>query len=86
MRGLVMHDRNPRLTLLGNNAGRNVGDMAIMSSIMECFSKRMPGAEFYVPSTSPEWTRRNYGARYKVRALTVMPWTGSLPLLGLPTY
>jgi polysaccharide pyruvyl transferase WcaK-like protein len=84
-RGFAMHDRNPRLTLLGNNAGRNVGDMAIMSSIMECFSKRMPGAEFYVPSTNPEWTRRNYGARFKVRALSVMPWTASLRLLGLPT-
>lgn len=80
-----MRYRNPRLTLLGNNAGRNVGDMAIMSSIMESITKRLPGAQFYVPSTNPEWTRRNYGARFKVRALNVMPWTASLRLLGLPT-
>lgn len=80
-----MDDSTPRITLLGNNAGRNVGDMAIMSSILESISRRLPGARFYVPSTNPAWTRANYGKRYKVRALSVMPWTASLRLLGVPT-
>jgi polysaccharide pyruvyl transferase WcaK-like protein len=80
-----MKGSHPRITLLGNNSGRNLGDMAIMSSIMESLSKRLPDAEFYVPSINPEWTKKHYGHRYNVRAVNVMPWTLSLRLLGLPT-
>ena len=80
-----MKGTHPRITLLGNNSGRNLGDMAIMSSIMESLSKRMPNAEFYVPTIKPEWVRKHYGERYNVRAVNVMPWTLSLRLLGLPT-
>ena len=56
-----------------------------MSSIMESLSKRMPNAEFYVPTIKPEWVRKHYGERYNVKAVNVMPWTLSLRLLGLPT-
>ena len=80
-----MKGSHPRITLLGNNSGRNLGDMAIMSSIMESLSKRMPTAEFYVPTIKPEWVRKHYGDRYNVKAVNVMPWTLSLRLLGLPT-
>lgn len=80
-----MKGKHPRITLLGNNAGRNLGDMAIMSSILQSLSRRLPGARFYIPSTNPSWTRRHYGSRFNVRPLNVMPWTGSLRLLGLPT-
>jgi len=80
-----MKGTHPRITHLGNNSGRNLGDMAIMSSIMESLSKRMPNAEFYVPTIKPEWVRKHYGERYNVRAVNVMPWTLSLRLLGLPT-
>lgn len=59
--------------------------MAIMSSIMESLSKRMPDSEFYVPTIKPEWVRKHYGDRYNVKAVNVMPWTLSLRLLGLPT-
>ena len=80
-----MKGTHPRITLLGNNSGRNLGDMAIMSSIMESLSKRMPNAEFYVPTIKPEWVRKHYGDRYNVKAVNVMPWTLSLRLLGLPS-
>lgn len=80
-----MKGNHPRITLLGNNSGRNLGDMAIMSSIMESLSKRLPNAEFYVPTIKPEWVRKHYGDRYNVKAVNVMPWTLSLRLLGLPT-
>lgn len=80
-----MKGNHPRITLLGNNSGRNLGDMAIMSSIMESLSKRMPNSEFYVPTIKPEWVRKHYGQRYNVKAVNVMPWTLSLRLLGLPT-
>ena len=80
-----MKGSHPRITLLGNNSGRNLGDMAIMSSILDSFSKRLPNAEFYVPAIHSEWTTKHYGHRYNVRAINVMPWTLSLRLLGLPT-
>ena len=80
-----MKGSHPRITLLGNNSGRNLGDMAIMSSIMESLSKRLPNAEFYVPTIKPDWVREHYGHRYNVKAVNVMPWTLSLRLLGLPT-
>ena len=80
-----MKSSHPRITLLGNNSGRNLGDMAIMSSIMESLSKRMPDAEFYVPTIKPSWVKEHYGSRYNVHAVDVMPWTLSIRLLGLPT-
>lgn len=80
-----MKGSHPRITLLGNNSGRNLGDMAIMSSILESLSKRLPNAEFYVPSIKPEWTERHYAHTYNVNAINVMPWTGSIRLLGIPT-
>jgi polysaccharide pyruvyl transferase WcaK-like protein len=80
-----MKGTHPRITLLGNNSGRNLGDMAIMSSIMESLSQRMPNAEFYVPTIKPDWVEKHYGQRYNVKAVNVMPWTLSVRLLGLPT-
>ncbi len=80
-----MKGKNPCITLLGNNSGRNLGDAAILSSILESLSQELPGARFYVPSISPAWIRRHYGSKYNVEPLNVMPWTLSLRLLGLPT-
>jgi polysaccharide pyruvyl transferase WcaK-like protein len=80
-----MKGNHPRITLLGNNSGRNLGDMAIMSSILESFSLRLPDAEFFVPAINSSWTEKHYGSRYNVKAVNVMPWTFSLRLLGLPT-
>jgi len=80
-----MKGPHPRITLLGNNSGRNLGDMAIMSSIMESISARCPDAEFFVPTIKPSWVKEHYGERYNVKAVDVMPWTLSIRLLGLPT-
>ncbi len=80
-----MKGPHPRITLLGNNSGRNLGDMAIMSSIMESISKRHPDAEFFVPTINPSWVTKHYGDKYNVKAVDVMPWTLSIRLLGLPT-
>ncbi len=80
-----MKGSHPRITLLGNNSGRNLGDMAIMSSIMESLSKRLPTAEFFVPTINPGWVKEHYGTKYNVKAINVMPWTLSIRLLGLPT-
>jgi polysaccharide pyruvyl transferase WcaK-like protein len=86
-RGTVeaMKGDHARITLLGNNSGRNLGDMAIMSSILESLSRRVPQAEFYVPAVNSSWVTKHYGDRYNVKAVDVMPWTLSIRLLGLPT-
>jgi len=80
-----MKSTHPKITLLGNNSGRNLGDMAIMSSILESLSQRLPEAEFFVPSIKPDWVTKHYGKKYNVKAVNVMPWTLSIRLLGLPT-
>ncbi len=80
-----MKNKTPCITLLGNNSGRNLGDAAILSSIMEDLSKKIPGVKFLVPSIAPKWIAKHYGDKYNVKAVDVMPWTLSLRLLGLPT-
>ncbi len=81
-----MKNNHPVITLLGSNSGNNAGDAAIMASILEVLSKELPGAEFLVPTTKPSFTNENYGKQYNVKAINVMPWTGSLRLFGIPTF
>ena len=75
----------PRITLLGSNSGNNLGDAAIMAAILDRLTEELPGAEFYVPTTKPTFVRENYGHLYNVRAVDIMPWTGSIRFLGLTT-
>ena len=80
-----MKNKHPVITLLGSNSGNNVGDAAILSAILEVLSKELPGAEFIVPSTKPEFVNKFYGNKYNVKGISLMPWTGSLRFFGLPT-
>lgn len=80
-----MKGDHPVLTLLGNNSGRNLGDAAILSSIIAEFRKVSPTAEFLVPSIAPHFIDHNYGETYNAKGVNIMPWTGSLRLLGFPT-
>jgi polysaccharide pyruvyl transferase WcaK-like protein len=77
---------HPRITLLGSNTGRNVGDAAILASILEGLSQELPDAEFYVPSHKPSFTDENYGNHYRVKGVSIQPWTGSIRFFGLTTY
>ncbi len=79
-----MKNTHPVITLLGSNSGNNAGDAAILSSILEVLTSQMPNAEFLVPSTKPSFTKNNYGSKYNVKGINVMPWTGSIRLLGIP--
>lgn len=75
-----------RITLLGNNSGRNLGDAAIMSAILDLLSKKIPEVEVFVPSIKPDFITQNYGAKYNVKAVDVRPQKLSMRLLGLPTF
>lgn len=76
----------PRFTLLGSNSGRNVGDAAILASILDVLTQEMPDAEFFVPTTHTTFIKTHYEKKYNVKAVNIMPWTLSLRFLGLPTF
>jgi polysaccharide pyruvyl transferase WcaK-like protein len=74
-----------KVLLLGNNSGRNLGDATILASILSEFSKSTQDVEFLVPSIAPDFIDDNYAKKFNVRGINVLPWTGSIRLLGLPT-
>ena len=81
-----MKGTHPVITLLGSNSGNNLGDAAILSSILEHLTRELPGSEFIVPTTKPSFTNTHYGHRYNVKAISMMPWTGSIRFVGIPTF
>ena len=81
-----MKGTHPRITLLGNNSGRNLGDAAILSAILDSVTKELPDSEFFVPSLVPEFIDNNYGKQFNVKGIDVTPKTLSMRLLGLPTF
>lgn len=80
-----MKSSHPKITLLGSNSGNNLGDAAILSAILESLTKELPDAEFFVPTTNKRFIEKHYGSSYNVKAVDVMPWTGSIRLFGIPT-
>ncbi|MCB0345230.1 MAG: polysaccharide pyruvyl transferase family protein [Bdellovibrionales bacterium] len=76
-----------KFTLLGSNSGRNAGDAAILASIMGTLSSQIDGdVEFEVPTTNPGFVSGSYGKMFNVKPVSIMPWTGSIRLLGIPTF
>jgi polysaccharide pyruvyl transferase WcaK-like protein len=72
--------------LLGSAAGRNAGDAALISGIMEAIDLRLQRKLLYrIPTLFPRFVEETY-RHNRVEAVNVMPWTGSLKLLGWPTY
>lgn len=73
-----------RLCVLGSNSGRNAGDAAILSSIVDNFLALSPDYAFEVPTIKPSYVRNSF-AGLPVRPVSILPWTGSLRLLGPTT-
>lgn len=72
--------------LLGSAAGRNAGDAALISGIMEAVDHKLGRPLIYrIPTLFPGFVNRTYRA-HRVEAVNVMPWTGSLKLFGWPSY
>jgi polysaccharide pyruvyl transferase WcaK-like protein len=75
-----------RYCLLGSNSGRNAGDAAILSSIIEEFRRVDPDAIFEVPTIAPAYIRRTYAhLNGAIKPVNILPHTGSLRLLGPTT-
>ncbi len=81
-----MKGTHPRITILGSNTGRNVGDAAILASVLDGLTQELPDAEFYVPTHKPEFVDKHYGDKYNVKGVSIQPWTGSIRFFGLTTY
>lgn len=81
-----MKSTHPKITIFGSNSGRNVGDAAILSSILDSVSEEMPDAEFFVPSSNPDFVNKHYSNKYNVKGISFWPWTLSIRLIGLPTF
>lgn len=82
-----MSNKAPKITLLGSNSGRNAGDAAILAAIMGAITKKLgPDVQFEVPTPNPRFVESNYRGQFNVKAINVMPWTGSVRFLGIPTF
>ncbi|HMO19013.1 MAG TPA: polysaccharide pyruvyl transferase family protein [Oligoflexia bacterium] len=73
------------MTLLGSASGRNAGDAALISSIMDTVDEACGKRLLYeIPTINPEFIWRTYENR--VRPVSIMPWNLSAKLFGLTTY
>lgn len=73
------------VTLLGSSSGRNAGDAALLSGIMDSIDEACGRRLLYeIPSPNPDFIRGSYANR--VRPISMQPWNGSVGMLGVPTY
>ncbi|WP_417908603.1 polysaccharide pyruvyl transferase family protein [Candidatus Electronema sp. PJ] len=74
-----------RITVLGNNSGRNAGDNAILGNLLRDISAELPEAEFIIPTTNTRFIQDHFG-QFNVRPTGMMPWNGCVKNLGWPLY
>jgi polysaccharide pyruvyl transferase WcaK-like protein len=71
-------------TLIGSSSGRNAGDAAILSGMMDSIDtaagKRL---RYEIPTYRPEFVWETYQNR--VRSISMLPWHGTAGMLGYPT-
>ena len=73
------------ITLLGSSSGRNAGDAALMSGIMDPVDDACGERLLYeIPTINKAFVRKTY--RNRTRPVGMMPWNLSVKMLGLPTY
>jgi len=73
------------ITVLGNFSGRNAGDAAILGGLVSDISSQFEDVQFKVPTIKPGFVRRAY-VGYNVRPVSILPWTFSIKILGVPTF
>ena len=73
------------ITILGSSSGRNAGDAALLSGIMDCIDNACKRRVlFEIPTYRPPYIWNNY--ENKVRPISMLPWHGTVGMLGFPTY
>lgn len=72
------------VTLLGSSSGRNAGDAALLSGIMDSIDAKLGRRLVYeIPTIRPSYVWHNYNN--KVRPVSMLPWSLSVKMAGLPT-
>ena len=74
-----------KITVLGNFSGRNAGDAAILGCLLEDISSRYSDIRFDVPTINTKFVRESY-RHYNVRPISLLPWTLSVKIFGVPTF
>lgn len=73
------------ITILGSSSGRNAGDAALLSGIMDCIDTACGERMLYeIPTYRPPYIWNNY--ENKVRPISMLPWAGTVGMLGVPTF
>jgi polysaccharide pyruvyl transferase WcaK-like protein len=73
------------ITILGSSSGRNAGDAALLSGIMDCIDNACGSRMLYeIPTYRPDYIWYNYQNR--VRPISMLPWNATVGMLGVPTY
>lgn len=73
------------ITILGSSSGRNAGDAALLSGIMDCIDAACGERMLYeIPTYRPPYIWNNY--ENKVRPISMLPQAGSVGMLGIPTF
>lgn len=73
------------ITILGSSSGRNAGDAALLSGIMDCIDDACGARMLYeIPTYRPSYIWYNY--QNKVRPISMLPWHGTVGMLGVPTF
>lgn len=73
------------VTVLGSSSGRNAGDAALISGLMEGIDSELGRKLTYeIPSMNPEFIRKTYPST--AVPIGAMPWNLALKLFGLPTW
>jgi len=73
------------ITILGSSSGRNAGDAALLSGIMDCIDAACGTRMLYeIPTYRPPYIWNNYQNR--VRPISMLPWHGTVGMLGVPTW
>ena len=72
-----------KITVIGNNSGRNAGDAAILGGLLRDISTHYKQAEFHVPTINKKFVQDSFGA-YGAKPIGLMPWNLSAKILGLP--
>jgi polysaccharide pyruvyl transferase WcaK-like protein len=72
------------ITLLGSSSGRNAGDAALLSGIMDSIDMTLGRRVVYeIPTIKPNYVWHNYNN--KVRPISMLPWALSVKMFGIPT-
>ena len=74
-----------KITVLGNNSGRNAGDNAILGNLLDDFAAVREDIEFIIPTINTSFITREFG-HHTVNPIGQMPWNLSAKNFGLPLY